>query len=220
MAIKSFAEMRKIDVIPFCEYREAKDDKGRKIEVPYLNWAKCKELLHENGAEVVYFEPVTNANGSSLIMSDQVFMDKNEITNRCYEVRVKIVIDDLEFEAQYPLMNGSNPVKDNSMTQQRLWNAQTRAFVKGVAMRTGLGFGLWVTGGDEADEKAPVEDLSSHNIYAIRERMQMTYTNLIKRGFSTSEIAQKMGTGEQAMQYFLNGVFDEINRFEKALGSL
>ena len=50
--------------------------------------------------------------------------------------------------------------------------------------------------------------------------MQITYTNLIKRGLSTSEIAQKMGTGEQAMQYFLNGVFDEINRFEKALGSL
>lgn len=220
MAIKNFAEMRKIDVIPFCEYREAKDDKGKKIQVPYLNWAKCKELLHENGAEVVYFEPVTNANGSSLIMSDQVFMDKNEVTNRCYEVRVKIVIDDLEFEAQYPLMNGSNPVKDNSMTQQRLWNAQTRAFVKGVAMRTGLGFGLWVTGGDEADEKSASEDLSIHSIYAIRERMQMTYTNLIKRGFSTSEIAQKMGTGEQAMQYFLNGVFDEINRFEKALGSL
>ena len=220
MAIKSYAEMRKIDVLPFCDLREAQDDKKRTIKVPYLNWSKCKELLHENGAEVVYFEPVTNANGSSLIMSDQVFVDKNEVTNRCYEVRVKIVIDDLEFEAQYPLMNGSNPVKDNSMTQQRLWNAQTRAFVKGVAMRTGLGFGLWVTGGDEADEKTPVEDLNSHNIYAIRERMQMTYTNLIKRGFSTSEIAQKMGTGEQAMQYFLNGVFDEINRFEKALGSL
>ena len=220
MAIKSFAEMRKIDVLPFCEYREAKDDKGKKIQVPYLNWAKCKELLHENGAEVVYFEPVTNANGSSLIMSDQVFTDKNDVTNRCYEVRVKIVIDDLEFEAQYPLMNGSNPVKDNSMTQQRLWNAQTRAFVKGVAMRTGLGFGLWVSGGDEADEKTTTDDLSSHNIYAIRERMQIAYTNLIKRGFSTGEIAQKMGTSEQTVQYYLNGIFDEINRFEKALGAL
>ena len=220
MAIKSFADMRKIDVLPFCEYREAKDDKGKKIQVPYLNWAKCKELLHQNGAEVVYFEPCVNANGSSLIMSDQVFTDKNDVTNRCYEVRVKIVIDDLEFEAQYPLMNGSNPVKDNSMTQQRLWNAQTRAFVKGVAMRTGLGFGLWVSGGDEADEKTTTDDLSSHNIYAIRERMQITYTNLIKRGFSTGEIAQKMGTSEQTVQYYLNGIFDEINRFEKALGAI
>ena len=219
MAIKSYAEMRQIEVLPFCDKREAKDDKGRKIEVPYLNWAKCKELLHENGAEVVYFEPCTNANGSSLFMSDQVFTDSKGNTNRCYEVRVKIVIDDLEFEAQYPLMNGSNPVKDNSLTQQRVWNAQTRAFVKGVAMRTGLGFGLWVDG-DDADDKSPVEDLSSHNIYAIRERMQQAYTKLVKRGLSTSEIANMMGTSEQTVQYYLNGIFDEINRFEKAMGAL
>lgn len=219
MAIKSYAEMRKIDVLPFCDKREAKDDKGRKIEVPYLNWAKCKELLHQNGAEVVYFEPCVNANGSSLFMSDQVFTDKNDNTNRCYEVRVKIVIDDLEFEAQYPLMNGSNPVKDNSMTQQRLWNAQTRAFVKGVAMRTGLGFGLWLDNMDDK-EASGEEDLSKHNIYAIRERMQQAYTKLIKRGLSTSEIAQMMGTSEQTVQYYLNGIFDEINRFEKAMGAL
>ena len=219
MAIKSYAEMRKIEVLPFCDKREAKDDKGRKIEVPYLNWAKCKELLHENGAEVVYFEPCVNASGSSLFMSDQVFTDSKGNTNRCYEVRVKIVIDDLEFEAQYPLMNGSNPVKDNSLTQQRVWNAQTRAFVKGVAMRTGLGFGLWVDG-DDADDKSPVEDLSSHNIYAIRERMQQAYTKLVKRGLSTSEIANMMGTSEQTVQYYLNGIFDEINRFEKAMSAL
>jgi fatty acid-binding protein DegV len=30
-------------------------------------------------------------------MSDQTFVDKNDVTNRCYEVRVKIVIDNLEF---------------------------------------------------------------------------------------------------------------------------
>ena len=219
MAIKSYAEMRKIDVLPLCDQREAKDDKGRPIKVPYLNWAKCKELLHQNGAENVYFEPCVNANGSSLFMSDQVFTDSKGNTNRCYEVRVKIVIDDLEFEAQYPLMNGSNPVKDNSLTQQRLWNAQTRAFVKGVAMRTGLGFGLWLDDMDEKDASGE-EDLSKHNIYAIRERMQIAYTKLVKRGLSTGEIAQMMGTSEQTVQYYLNGIFDEINRFEKALGGL
>lgn len=218
MAIKNYAEMRKIDVLPFCDLREAKDDKGRLIKVPYLNWAKCKELLHQNGAENVYFEPCTNANGSSLFMSDQVFTDSKGNTNRCYEVRVKIVIDDLEFEAQYPLMNGSNPVKDNSLTQQRVWNAQTRAFVKGVAMRTGLGFGLWL---DDMDDKPDgEEDLSKHNIYAIRERMQQQYTRLVKRGLSTGEIAKLMGTSEQTVQYYLNGIFDEINRFEKAMSAL
>ena len=215
--LKSWNEMRKIDVLPFCDKRKAKDDNGREIEVPYLNWAKCKELLHQNGAEVVFFEPCVNANGSSLFMSDQVFTDKNGVTNRCYEVRVKIVIDDLEFEAQYPLMNGSNPVKDNSMTQQRLWNAQTRAFVKGVAMRTGLGFGLWLK--DEADTMDQSDDLSSHSIYAIKERMQIEYTNLIKRGFSTRQIAENCGMTEELVRVVFT-YFDQIAEFEKRLQSL
>ena len=92
--IKSYAEMRKIDVSKFCEEREAKDDRGRNVKVKYLNWARCKELLHDAGAEKVWFEPCTTENGSSLFMSDQVFTDKNGVTNRCYEVRVKITIDD------------------------------------------------------------------------------------------------------------------------------
>jgi hypothetical protein len=81
--LKNWNEMRNIDVLPHCDMREAKDDKGRRIDVPYLNWAKCKELLHKNGAEVVYFEPCVNAAGSSLFMSDQVFTDKNGITVTC-----------------------------------------------------------------------------------------------------------------------------------------
>lgn len=218
MALKKYAEMRKIDVIPYCDRREAKDDKGKRIEVPYLNWAKCKELLHENGAETVYFEPCVNANGSSLFMSNEVFTDKNGVTNRCYEVRVRIVIDDLEFEAQYPLMNGSNPVKDNSLTQQRLWNAQTRAFVKGVAMRTGLGFGLWVSG-DEAEDKSPAEDLSSHSLYAIKERMQIAYTNAIKKGMSTKDIANRLEMSEDEVRVVFT-YFDQLNRFEQKLNAL
>ena len=138
--LKSYKELRAVDVTPYVKQRDGND---------YLNWARCIELLHEHGAEKVYFEPCVNENGSSLFMSDSVFTDAKGNTNRCYEVRVRIVIDELEFEAQYPLMNGSNPVKDNSMSQQRVWNAQTRAFVKGVAVRTGLGFSLWLD--DDSD---------------------------------------------------------------------
>lgn len=216
--LKSWAEMRKIDVRPFCDVRKAKDDNGQVIDVPYLNWAKCKELLHQNGAEVVYFEPCTNANGSSLFMADQVFTDKNGVTNRCYEVRVKIVIDDLTFEAQYPLMNGSNPVKDNSMTQQRLWNAQTRAFVKGVAMRTGLGFGLWVDGGEDSGDDAG-DDLSRHSLFAIKERMQIAYTNAIKKGLSTKDIAERLNMTEDGVKSYF-AFFTALDQFEKGLNSL
>lgn len=102
-------------------------------------------LLHENGASVVYWEPVPDpATGSSLRMTSSIFTDKNGVSNRCYETRIRVVIDDLEFEIQTPVMNGQNPVKDNSMSQIRVWNSMCRAFVKGVAMRTGLGFDLWL----------------------------------------------------------------------------
>jgi hypothetical protein len=42
--LKSYAELRKIDVTPYCEDRD-----GAK----YLPWAKCVDLLHTNGAEKV-----------------------------------------------------------------------------------------------------------------------------------------------------------------------
>jgi hypothetical protein len=213
--IKNFAEMRKIDVSPYCEQRETKDDNGKPIKVPYLNWARCKDLLHQNGADVVFFEPCTNPNGSSLFMSDEVFTDSKGNTNRCYEVRVKITIDDLIFEAQFPLMNGSNPVKDNSLTQQRLWNAQTRAFVKGVAMRTGLGFDLWLADDTGVDQE---DDLRRHNLLAIKERFQQEYT-LLHRKMTTSEIAQKCDMSEDEIRIIFT-YFDQLDRFEKKILSL
>lgn len=202
--IKPYAEMRKIDVTPYVEQRDGND---------YLNWAKCVDLLHQNGAEVVYFEPCVNENGSSLFMSDQVFTDGNNVSNRCYEVRVHIVIDDLEFDAQYPLMNGKNPVKDNSMTQQRVWNAQTRAFVKGVALRTGLGFGLW---SNNVEEQVQEEDPYKHSLKVIKERMETEVTSLMKKGYSVSDIAKELGMDEDVFKSKFS-LFAELSRIEKKL---
>lgn len=207
--LKTYSEMRKVDVSPFVEKRDGND---------YLNWAMCKELLHQNGAEVVYFEPCTNpANGSSLFMSDQVFTDSKGNSNRCYEVRVHIVIDELEFDAQFPLMNGSNPVKDNSMSQQRVWNAQTRAFVKGVAIRTGLGFDLWLK--NDIEGKSTEEDLSKHSLFAIKERMQQAYTRAIKKKMSTKDIAEAMMMTEDEVKVMFT-YFDQLDRFEQKLNAL
>lgn len=134
--LKSYDELRKIDVSKYTEKRDGFD---------YLNWAKCIDLLRENGAEVVYFEPIPDEKtGSSLRMVDKEFCDKNGGINRCYETRIRVVIDDKEYFMQTPVMNGTNPVKDNSMNQNRVWTSMTRAFVKCVAINTGLGFGLWL----------------------------------------------------------------------------
>lgn len=204
----NYEELRNIDVKPYVKKRDGAD---------YLPWTVCKELLHKNGAEKVYFIPVKSASGSSLFASDIVFEDKNGIKNRCYEVEVEIHIDDLIFNMRSPVMNGANPVKDNSMSQQRVWNAQTRAFVKGVAIYTGLGYDLWL--GGDLDEGTEEENLQKHSLEKIKQRFQETYTGLLVKGLSASEIAEKLQmTVEEVKAVFAQ--FDTLQRFEERLKSI
>ena len=142
--LKSYNELRKIDVRPFCQERDG---------YLYLNWAKCVDLLRENGAEKVGFEIIPDEKtGSSLRCSENEFKDSKSNTNRCYETRIRVFVDDKEWIWQSPVMHGSNPVKDNSMSQQRVWNSICRSFVKCIAMYTGLGFDLWLK-----EEQAPFD---------------------------------------------------------------
>jgi len=204
--LKPYKELRQIDVLPYCDKRETKDERGKKKMVPYLNWAKCKDLLHENGAETVYYEPLLNANGSSLFMTTEPFTDSKGNRNRCFEVRVKIVIDDLEFIQNYPLLNGMYVVREDNVNQLRLSNAQARAFVKGVAIRTGLGFGLWVSE-DETVQHGNDDDLYFHNILKIKERVEQKVTKLLGNELSLQQIAEQTGLQEeddvrQFMRYY------------------
>lgn len=209
--LKSYEDLRKVDVSEWIEKRD---------EADYLNWAKVVDLLHENGATKVYFEPVVNPNtGSSLYMTEQIFTDKNGISNRVYETAVKIVIDDIEFIQRGPVTNGSNPVKDNSMTQQRLWNCQTRLFVKGVAIRTGLGFNLWLKEEEKNEKDNWEDDLSKHNIFKIKERCQQIYTQKMKTGLTTKEIAERLHKSEDEVKALFS-YFDTLSNFEKDLSNI
>lgn len=205
--LKPYDEMRKIDV---SQYTEKRDD------CDYLNWAKCIDLLHENGAKKVYFEPVVNEHGSSLFMSDQVFTDGNGNTNRCYEIAVRVIVDDNEWIFRGPLMNGVNPVKDNSLSQQRVWNAQTRAFVKCIAIHTGLGFDLWLK---EEQSARPADDLSGHSIYAIKKRVEELITVKIQNGMTQKDILSGIGLSQKQFDTIMK-YFDQIASFEKALKKL
>ena len=69
MALKSYEELIKVDVRQYCEERDG---------FTYLNWAKCIELLRQNGATEVYWEPIPDPQtGSSLRKTDIEFKDKN-----------------------------------------------------------------------------------------------------------------------------------------------
>ena len=201
---KTWMEASRIDVTPHVKQRDGQD---------YLPWAKCKLLLHNNGADRVDFSPVPAEDGSSLHQTAIVFRDKNGVENRCYEVKVQITVDSETWTVCYPVLNGNSPVKDNSMSQLRVANAIRRAFVKGVAEHLGLGFSLWL---DDDDIPQEVDDLSKHSLLKCRQRMEELITAKIKQGIPLSIMAERLGKDEDELRGML-GWYKTLARCEKMI---
>lgn len=210
--LKSYAELSVVDVLPYCDYREAKDDKGKKIKVPYLNWATCKNLLHENGAESVYYVPLKTASGSYLFCSADV-ENKDGRKTGCWFVSVEIHVDDRIFTMDMPLMNGSLVVYEDTLNQLRIANAHARAFVKGVAIHTGLGFSLWCT---DKDTEPDPDDLSGHSIVAIKRRIETELTAKMQRGMDMDDILSAIGINRRQFDNTMKAV-DNIQWLESQI---
>lgn len=206
--LKSFSELRRVDVAPYIKKRDGAD---------YISWATVVDLLHEHGAEKVYFENLYNDDGSSLFLSEQTFTDKKGDTNRCYEVRIKVTVDDDTFTYSYPVLNGINAVRDSLMNQNAVHKATQRAFVKAVALRYGLGFSLWSKDEMEADD--PYEDLYKHSLDSIKLRLQQTYTTKLQKHMSVADIAKGVGMTEEEVKVLFS-YFEIIKRFESNLQKL
>lgn len=215
MALKPYAELAQVDVTPHCDHREAKDNKGKKIEVPYLNWAKCKQLLHENGAEEVYYTPLRDQNGSYIFTSADV-QNKDGRKTGCYFVSVEIHVDDKVFSMDMPLLNGSLVVYEDTLNQLRIANCHARAFVKGVAIHTGLGFSLWA---DDKDTDVATDDLSGHRIFAIKQSIEQLITAKMQNGLSQKELCGAMGISEKQLASIMAS-FNNINALETKLRKL
>lgn len=198
---KTFKEMLAVDVSKYVKTRDG---------AAYLPWASCKKLLHDYGAETVMFEPIPGPDGCTLRRSELSFKDKNGVENRCYEVKVHIQVDNLEWDITYPVVNGNNPVKDNSMSQLRVHNAVRRAFVKGVAERTGLGFGLWLEVDDLPEE--PVDDLSKHSLAKCKQRIEESITAKLKH-MPFPVLCERIGRSEDEVRSML-GYYKILVRLE------
>ena len=207
--LPDFDTLIKVDLSKYITKRDDAD---------YVNWAKIIELLHMYGAKEVWFEPIQQANGSSLIMCNKSFTDKTGGTNSVYETRIKVKIDELEFEMQGPVMNGANPVKDNSISQQRLWNSQTRLFVKGVAIHTGLGFKLWSRLEIEDEKK---EKYSNDNILEVGKRVKEKMTDLmVNYEMTTDDIAKELNFESTNDLTYMLGYYKRLDTLEQAIDKL
>lgn len=113
-------------------------------------------------------------------------------------------------------MNGANPVKDNSMSQQRVWNSMTRSFVKAVAMYTGLGFSLWLKE-EENERRMQTQADHFHEILKVQDRVFETITAIQKKGNMTiADIAQKMDRTEDELRTYLK-YYTILNNLEHNL---
>ena len=207
MIEKNFLEMMKVDVSQYIKERD-----GAK----YLPWAACKYLLHEHGAQVVMFEPVPGPDGSTLRKSDMEFTDKNGRTNSCYEVVVRVQVDDKEWMVSYPVLSGNTPIHSGTMSQLRVHNACRRAFVKTIAERTGLGFSLWLDVDDLPEE---VDDLSKHSLAKCKQRFEELVTAKINAGIPLNIMADRLGMDVETFRSKF-AMYKELARLEKAVSEM
>lgn len=216
--LKSWAELRKVDVSNFCKSRKAKDDNGRMVDIPYLPWGKCIDLLHEHGAEKVSFSPVM-VDGSYLLCSREVTTTTKQGEERktgCYFVRVLVEIDDMKWEYDYPLLNGAIVVYDDTLNQRIINTAHNRAFVKAVAIKTGLGWSLWSS--EEDNEEIP-DDPSRHSIHVIQKRVQQELTRVLQK-MSIDDVSRKMGVSKKTVEDIVNKYPNGISWLESELKKL
>lgn len=203
MIEKSFLEMMKVDVKPYVKTRDG---------IEYLPWAACKYLLHENGAETVMFEPVPGPDGSTLRRSSTEFADKNGRVNSCYEVVVRVQVDDKEWTVAYPVLSGNTPIHSGTMSQLRVHNAVRRAFVKTIAERIGLGFNLWLKEDDLSEE----EDLRKHDILKCRQRLLELVSDKINMGIPLNVMADRLNRTEEELRQMMNW-HNILYKLEKAI---
>lgn len=213
--LKSFNELVKLDVRPFCDVRDAKDENGKNIKVPYLSWAKCVKLLHENGAENVWYTPVECPGTKTYLWPQAKVVTSKGRETDCWFVRVLIHIDDTEYTYDTPLLNGSLVVYSDTLNQLRINNALARAFVKGVAVRTGLGFDLWAEGDSDDGE----DDLSRHSIWAVKERLERLITTKERNGLDHRDLLSGLGINDKQLQKLMS-YFASLDNLEKAVSKL
>ena len=213
--LKPFHELIKLDVRPYCDVRDAKDESGKLIKVPYLSWAKCIKLLHEQGAESVWYAPVECPETHTYLWPQaKVTTSKGRVTE-CWFVSVEIHIDEQEFSYDTPLLNGSLVVYSDTLNQLRINNALARAFVKGVAIRTGLGFDLWAEGdGDDGED-----DLSRHSIWAVKERLERLITTKERNGLDHRDLLAALGINDKQLAKMMS-YFASLDKLEQAVSKL
>ena len=113
-------------------------------------------------------------------------------------------------------MNGSLMVYEDTLNQLRIANCHARAFVKGVAIRTGLGFKLWI---NDQDTDPGQDDLSGHSIFAVKTRAEQLITAKLQSGIDMDEIYSATGLNQRKFE-MLMAQFGNLDLLERKIRAL
>lgn len=214
--LKPFDELYQLDVSqkikkkPTFKYNKATknfEETGKTLD--YLSWVDVLVLLHENGAESVRYGNIVNQEGHSLFLCGGALP----------EVHVFVEIDQTRYEMTYPVIDGSTDIKMEKIVQSDIHNASQRAFVKCVAVNTGLGLSLWQKEELGKGDKPEPLDPSIHNIFVVKKRIEEQITAKIQRGMEYRDILSSIGLNEKQLKTIM-GYFETINKLEQKLVNL
>lgn len=173
-------------------------------ELDYLSWPDCLVLLYEHGAEKVEYGNCLNRDGHSLFLSGGALP----------EVRVFVAIDGDRRELTYPVIDGTKDISMEKLVQSDVHNATQRAFVKCVAVNWGLGLSLWQK--EERTRPERVDDLSAHNIFAIKQRIEQLLTVKMQNGMDMAGILTYLGISKKRFDTIMVA-FNDISVLERKL---
>lgn len=171
--LKNFMELYDLDIAQyvskkptFKRNKSTNEYEAQEKKLDYLAWCTCLMLLYQNGAEEVRYGNYLNQEGHTLFLWHE----------NLPEVHVWVQIDGKKFDLVYPVIDGSTDIKMEKIAQSDIHNASQRAFVKDVAINTGLGLRLWEKEEKEAPAQ-PKDDISIHNVLRVAERIKLKYAD-------------------------------------------
>ena len=195
--LKPFSELISLDLTDYISKKPTfKYDRVQGKSVPtgeyldYLSWADVVMLLYENGAEHVRYDNIPNGQGHPLFLSE----------GSVPVVRVYVEIDGQRYELTYPVIDGSKDIKMDALVQSDVHNATQRAFVKCVAINTGLGLPLWQKEERQTQAAAPKFDESMHSIQVCIDRVRKKYGFAVSSYGSERDVTDALGLSQNQLK--------------------
>lgn len=202
MPLKSFKELYSLDISKEIKKKPTfkREKGGTLITLPkdkwldYLEWATVLVLLYDNGADKVTYYCDRNENNYPAFFKD----------NSKPFVRVHVIIDDREYIQDYPVIDGNKV--DDSPNQLIIHKAQQRAFVKCIAVNTGLGLKLWQKEEHSFDDLGNIDTTNPNNLPELLPGTEkwVEAIKALKNGYTIIQIRKKYYITNENEEKLLN----------------